>query len=259
MVLKFYRVWFSFYMLYTHLNLWILPIFIWFLFFLLFNYLCYFFSAFWALWVFILFLIIFYMLYFTHSYSSTLTEFWFIQFFCNSQFFIYFIVSEVFFFFGIFWSLFWVIFSYDSCFILSLSLINPFGLALFNTFLLLTSSTFGVLFHLNYLNFKYDLNLLLCIIFGVFFILNQYIEFRICFYTISDFSFCSVFFLGTGFHGFHVLVGVVFLLLNLIYFTLNRFYLLFFLNCSLLYWHFVDIVWLFLFSIIYCIVFNLYL
>lgn len=248
-----------FYMLYTHLNLSILPIFIWILFFFLFNFLCYFFWFYWFFWVFMVLIIVLYMLFFTHSYSSSLTGYSFIQFFCNSQFFIYFVVWEVFFFFGIFWSLFWVIFSYDSCFILSLNLINPFGLALLNTFLLLSSSTFGVLFHLNYLNFKYDNNLFLCIIFGFFFIVNQYLEFNLCFYTIWDYAFCSVFFLGTGFHGFHVLVGVIFLILNLIYFSLNRFYLLFFLNCSLLYWHFVDIIWLFLFWIIYCIVFNLYL
>lgn len=193
------------------------------------------------------------MLYFLYYYTFTLSSFSGIQFFLNAQFFIYFVVSEVFFFFGIFWSLFWVIFSYDSCFLLALNVIFPFGLALFNTFLLLLSSTFAVLYHINILNNVLDNNLLFCIFCGLFFIINQYIEFNVCFYTISDFSFCSIFFFGTGFHGFHVFVGLCFLLIlnfrkNIIYFV----------NCSLLYWHFVDVIWLFLFSFIYIVVFYLF-
>lgn len=193
------------------------------------------------------------MLYFLYYYTFTLNSFSGIQFFLNAQFFIYFVVSEVFFFFGIFWSLFWVIFSYDSCFLLALNVIFPFGLALFNTFLLLLSSTFAVLYHINILNNVLDNNLLFCIFCGLFFIINQYIEFNVCFYTISDFSFCSIFFFGTGFHGFHVFVGLCFLLIlnfrkNIIYFV----------NCSLLYWHFVDVIWLFLFSFIYIVVFYLF-
>ena len=140
------------------------------------------------------------MLYFLYYYSFTLNSFSGIQFFLNAQFFIYFVVSEVFFFFGIFWSLFWVIFSYDSCFLLSLNVIFPFGLALFNTFLLLLSSTFAILYHINILNGLLDNNLLWCIFCGLFFLINQYIEFNVCFYTISDFSFCSIFFFGTGFN-----------------------------------------------------------
>ena len=193
------------------------------------------------------------MLYFLYYYSFTLNSFSGIQFFLNAQFFIYFVVSEVFFFFGIFWSLFWVIFSYDSCFLLSLNVIFPFGLALFNTFLLLLSSTFAILYHINILNGLLDNNLLWCIFCGLFFLINQYIEFNVCFYTISDFSFCSIFFFGTGFHGFHVFVGLC--LLILLNFRKN---IVYFVNCSLLYWHFVDVIWLFLFSFIYIVVFYLF-
>ena len=91
--------------------------------------------------------------------------------------------------------------------------INPWGLALFNTFLLLLSSTYGVLFHVNFLNGVNDKNLIFCILMGTFFIINQYLEFSVCPYSISDFSYCSIFFLGTGFHGFHVFVGLIMLLL----------------------------------------------
>lgn len=159
-----------------------------------------------------------------------------------------------FFFFGIFWSLFWLIFSYDSCFLLNIFNIYPFGLALFNTFLLLSSSTLAILFHLNYLNYKIDKNLYFCITLGLFFLLNQIIEFNLCFFTISNWAFCSIFFFGTGFHGFHVFVGLIFLIL-----ILFRKSIIFFVNCSLLYWHFVDVIWLFLFSFIYIFVFYLFL
>ena len=182
----------------------------------------------------------------------------YLQFFLNSQFFYYFIVSEVFFFGGVFWSLFWIIFSYDSCFFLSLSLISPFGLALFNTFLLLASSSFGCLFHVNYLNNIHDINLIFCILLGLLFLFNQFIEFNFCFYTISDFSFCSIFFFGTGFHGFHVFVGLVFLIFCFYSIFYVKYYFIFFINCSLLYWHFVDVIWLFLFNLVYIFIFFLY-
>lgn len=200
------------------------------------------------------FVLFFILAYFLFYYTEELKFYSFIQFFLNSQFFIYFVVSEVFFFFGIFWSLFWLIFSYDSCFLLNIHNIYPFGLALFNTFLLLSSSTLAILFHLNYLNYYSDLNLVICILFGLFFLINQIIEFNLCFFTISNWAFCSIFFFGTGFHGFHVFVGLIFLIL-----ILFRNNIIFFVNCSLLYWHFVDVIWLFLFSFIYIFVFYLFL
>ena len=183
-------------MLYTHLNLSFLPIFISFLLFCFFFFivLLFYISSYKALLIF--FFIFFFLSFFIYFYfTNELFMYSYLQFFLNSQFFYYFIVSEVFFFGGVFWSLFWIIFSYDSCFFLSLSLISPFGLALFNTFLLLASSSFGCLFHVNYLNNIHDINLIFCILLGLLFLFNQFIEFNFCFYTISDFSFCSIFFL----------------------------------------------------------------
>jgi cytochrome c oxidase subunit 3 len=62
-----------------------------------------------------------------------------------------------------------------------------------------------------------------------------------------------VFFLATGFHGFHVIVGTIFLLVCLIRamrggFTPERH---FGFEAAAWYWHFVDVVWLFLFVCIY--------
>jgi cytochrome c oxidase subunit 3 len=63
----------------------------------------------------------------------------------------------------------------------------------------------------------------------------------------------SVFFLATGFHGFHVIVGTCFLLVCWFrarddQFTTDRH---FGFEAAAWYWHFVDVVWLFLFVFIY--------
>jgi len=78
-------------------------------------------------------------------------------------------------------------------------------------------------------------------------------------YSMSPFPFVdggiypSVFFLATGFHGFHVMVGTTFLLVCLIraakgHFSPERH---FGFEAAAWYWHFVDVVWLFLFVCIY--------
>ncbi len=63
----------------------------------------------------------------------------------------------------------------------------------------------------------------------------------------------SAFFMATGFHGFHVIVGTIFLTVNLIrairgHFTADHH---FGFEAAAWYWHFVDVVWLFLFIAIY--------
>lgn len=246
-------------MLYTHLNYNFLPILISFFFSFFFATLCIFF--FYHISYFLPFFLCFLIGngFFLFYYYHTLLEFSFVQFFLNSQFFIFFVVSEVFFFVGVFWGLFWVIFSYDSTFILAITLISPFGLALFNTFLLLVSSSYAVIFHVNHLNLVKDSSLIWCFVFGFFFIINQVIEFYYCSFTISSFSLTSVFFFGTGFHGFHVFVGLVLILTNLVALYIYNSTLIFYLNCSLLYWHFVDVVWLFLFLFVYIVTFFLYI
>ena len=88
---------------------------------------------------------------------------------------------------------------------------------------------------------------------GVFFTIIQYIEFKNCPYTIADSVFGSCFFILTGFHGIHVLVGTIFLIvtyyrLKLGHFTINRHLGL---ECAILYWHFVDGIWIAVFFIVY--------
>jgi len=63
----------------------------------------------------------------------------------------------------------------------------------------------------------------------------------------------SNFFMATGFHGFHVIIGTIFLIVCLFramagHFTPERH---FGFEAAAWYWHFVDVVWLFLFACIY--------
>jgi cytochrome c oxidase subunit 3 len=72
-------------------------------------------------------------------------------------------------------------------------------------------------------------------------------------FTISDSIYGSTFFLATGFHGFHVFVGTVFLTVCLLrvmktHMTSQHH---FGFEAAAWYWHFVDVVWLFLFVSIY--------
>nr|YP_010178052.1 cytochrome c oxidase subunit III [Mactra quadrangularis]QUV72902.1 cytochrome c oxidase subunit 3 [Mactra quadrangularis]ULC79871.1 cytochrome c oxidase subunit III [Mactra quadrangularis]WLS55660.1 cytochrome c oxidase subunit 3 [Mactra quadrangularis] len=89
---------------------------------------------------------------------------------------------------------------------------------------------------------------------GAFFMCIQYEEYYMASFTMADSAFGSTFFIMTGFHGMHVLVGTVFLFictLRLYYrhFSFNHHY--FGLDAAIWYWHFVDVVWIGLFFAVY--------
>jgi cytochrome c oxidase subunit 3 len=65
----------------------------------------------------------------------------------------------------------------------------------------------------------------------------------------------SCFFTLTGFHGLHVAIGVLMLAITLLMSLMGRFtpHNHAFFECTALYWHFVDIVWIFLFAILYVV------
>lgn len=95
--------------------------------------------------------------------------------------------------------------------------------------------------------------LTLTIMLGLLFTEIQFYEYLTAPFNISDSIFGSTFFLTTGFHGLHVLVGTIFLIVALI-----RTFLYHFtrqhhigLESAIWYWHFVDVVWLGLYISIY--------
>ena len=78
-------------------------------------------------------------------------------------------------------------------------------------------------------------------------------EYNEAIFCISDSIYGSLFFIITGFHGLHVLIGTLFLIVNLIL-IINMDYSFnhhFGFEAAAWYWHFVDVVWLFLFIIVY--------
>jgi len=96
--------------------------------------------------------------------------------------------------------------------------------------------------------------LLLTIFLGIFFTIIQLYEYINAPFSISDGIYGSIFFLTTGFHGLHVLVGTIFLIVTFCrhynyHFTREHH---FGFEAAAWYWHFVDIVWLFLYISIYC-------
>jgi cytochrome c oxidase subunit 3 len=93
--------------------------------------------------------------------------------------------------------------------------------------------------------------LVLTIALGVVFSFYQYLEYSDASFTFSDSIFGSTFYLTTGFHGFHVIIGFLYLticLLTLKDASPTRSTAL---DLAVLYWHFVDIVWIFLLILLY--------
>jgi cytochrome c oxidase subunit 3 len=138
---------------------------------------------------------------------------------------------------------------------------DPWHLPFMNTVILLLSGTTVTWAHHALLEGDRKgliQGLALTVILGVFFSCVQAYE-----YAHAAFSFggnegganfyAGAFFMATGFHGFHVFIGTVFLLVCLIRATRNHFTpeRHFGFEAAAWYWHFVDVVWLFLFACIY--------
>jgi cytochrome c oxidase subunit 3 len=137
-----------------------------------------------------------------------------------------------------------------------LSTFNPWTLPLVNTLILLTSGTTVTWAH--YALQEGDRRglvwgLSLTIILGALFTTLQAYEYHHAQFAFSGHIYGATFFMATGFHGFHVLVGTIFLFVTLMRVLAGHFteHHHFGFEAAAWYWHFVDIVWLFLFVSIY--------
>lgn len=179
-----------------------------------------------------------------------------------------FIVSEVFFFFPFFWALFYS-FVYPSIDIYSsaspnfVHFLDPFGLPLANTLLLLHSGITITWAHkaiiIGFLK-ETTIALGLTILLGLIFLSFQVYEYSLAGFCLCDNVYTSIFYLTTGLHGFHVLIGtlflaVCFLRLKSLHFTKEH-HLGF--KAAIWYWHFVDLVWLFVYLCIYVWIYRGY-
>jgi cytochrome c oxidase subunit 3 len=133
---------------------------------------------------------------------------------------------------------------------------DPWGLPLVNTLILLTSGTTVTWAHHALLqNDRRALKwgLLLTIILGVLFTACQAYEYAHAGFKYAGHIYGSTFFMATGFHGAHVLIGTMFLTVCLFRAMAGHFSPKqhFGFEAAAWYWHFVDVVWLFLFLCIY--------
>ncbi|NEU11580.1 cytochrome c oxidase subunit 3 [Methylobacterium sp. BTF04] len=133
---------------------------------------------------------------------------------------------------------------------------DPWHLPLLNTLILLTSGTTITWAHHALLNddrkgLKYGL--WLTIILGVLFTACQAYEYAHAHFGFAGSIYSSTFFMATGFHGAHVIIGTIFLAICLYRAYLGQFTVKQHLGFEFAawYWHFVDVVWLFLFASIY--------
>ena len=137
-----------------------------------------------------------------------------------------------------------------------LEVLDPWHLPLYNTVILLLSGTTVTWAHHALLhNDRKGLvqGLALTVALGILFSCVQAYEYIHAPFGFSESIYGATFFMATGFHGFHVLIGTIFLLVCLLRamnggFTPERH---FGFEAAAWYWHFVDVVWLFLFFSIY--------
>jgi len=180
--------------------------------------------------------------------------------------FILFIMSEVMFFAAWFWSFFKHAMypggpeqpaAFQTWPPAGIETFDPWHLPLINTLILLCSGAAATWAHhaLVHDNNRRDLKngLILAIILGILFTVLQAYEYSHAAFGFAGNIYGANFFMATGFHGTHVIIGTIFLFVCLIRAMKGDFtpeqHVGF--EAAAWYWHFVDVVWLFLFGAVY--------
>ncbi len=134
--------------------------------------------------------------------------------------------------------------------------LDAFDLPLLNTLILLCSGTTVTWAHHSLIHGDREglkKGLWLTVLLGALFTCIQAYEYGHAPFAFGGNTYSSAFYMATGFHGFHVLVGTIFLIVCLVraykgHFTPKQH---FGFEAAAWYWHFVDVVWLFLFVVVY--------
>jgi cytochrome c oxidase subunit 3 len=173
-----------------------------------------------------------------------------------------FIASEVMFFFAFFWAYFNATIPFLSPTATGVwppegvVPLDAWSLPFLNTLILLSSGATVTVAHHAIMNGEREKCakwLLFTVILGLIFTSTQAYEYYHATFGFTDGIYSSTFYLATGFHGFHVIVGTIFLFVCYRRaakgdFTAEQ-HVGF--EAAAWYWHFVDVVWLFLFCAVY--------
>lgn len=175
--------------------------------------------------------------------------------------FILFIVSEVMLFFSFFWSYFHAALSPTvelGCIWppLGITPFDPWSIPLLNTLILLLSGSTITVAHYSILlndHKKGSKYFYFTIALAAIFTLLQLYEYITAPFAISDGVYGSVFYMITGLHGFHVIVGTIFIIVVFIRYLKRHFTPTHHLGFEFAawYWHFVDFVWIYVFLTLY--------
>jgi cytochrome c oxidase subunit 3 len=134
--------------------------------------------------------------------------------------------------------------------------INPWSIPLLGSTILLASGFILTLSHHSLILGDKNLtiiSLIFTIIFGILFILLQYTEYTFGEFSIADSIFGSIFYMTTGLHAIHVIIGVLLLGISLIRIYLDHYTIEHHIGFefAIYYWHLVDVIWLLVFLIYY--------
>lgn len=172
-----------------------------------------------------------------------------------------FIVSEVIFFFAIFWAFLWSSLApvpelggvWPPS---GIDVFSPWTIPLLNTAIRRSSGASCTLAHHGVVGRSFKdarIGLIITVFLAVAFTSFQVYEYQHASFTIADSVYGSAFYLSTGFHGFHVVIGTCFIAVCRVRLVHNQFTSVHHigLEAAAWYWHFVDVVWLFLFGVVY--------
>lgn len=175
--------------------------------------------------------------------------------------FMLFLVSEIMVFFSVFWAFFHsslapTIEIGGTWPPVGIEALDPFAIPLLNTILLLSSGAFVTWSHHALIKgdrFGAVFGLVMTIVLAIVFTAFQGYEYVEAPFSFADSIFGTVFFASTGLHGLHVIVGTLFLVVALArmvnYHLTDSHHLGY--EAGILYWHMVDVVWIFLFIVVY--------
>lgn len=176
---------------------------------------------------------------------------------------IFFIVSEIFLFLCFFWGYFhkcfspsFILVSWPPASFIDI-IVDPFGVPFLNTVLLLSSGVRITLCHHSLIHrdrFRVVVSFRITLIFGFLFLFMQFEEYRQSFFSLGSTTYGSIFYILTGFHGAHVVIGLFLISFCFLRFLKRGDFSMFTIvsfEAAAWYWHFVDVVWIFLFIFVY--------